>query len=245
MMRPEHRSFAELVGYRPSAGWHDHETHGTTVLALRCSEGVLVLGDRRATMGNLIMYSHAQKIVPLDDLTIVAISGAYARAMEACRFLQHSFKFYARMYLNPMTLDGKLQELSRALAGNMEAALNGGLFLPIVAAYDPGCDRFSIYFFDGAGAKFEALNYAAAGSGSERIRGVFEYLSRTEKPWHERPMEDVLLNGLQMLDIASDLDSATGGLAKVPPAARLLTKSGNHEVDPKLVERCAQRVLKK
>jgi proteasome beta subunit len=238
------RSFADLVGFTPRAAAPDLEAHGTTVLALRFDQGVLTLADRRATMGNLIVFDHAEKIVALDDATVVAISGSFARSIEVCRLLQHAFKYYARMHLHEMSLEGKLNEISKALAGNLPSAMQGiGLFLPILAAYDRATGEFQVYFFDSAGARFESAAYAAAGSGSERIRGVFEYLSRTGKPWEKRKLEDAMLAGLRMLDIAADLDAATGGFAKVLPAANVLDANGNRPVGQPALERLVAKVL--
>jgi proteasome beta subunit len=251
MIEARPRTFAELVGYpaslppvanREPVG----ETHATTVLSLRFDQGVLTLADRRATAGNLIMYDQAEKIIALDDYTVIAISGAFGRSIEVTRFLKHSFKYYRRMTLNNMSLEGKLMEITRALAANMPMAMQGiGLFVPIVAAYDTRREEFGIYFFDGSGARFTNTDYACAGSGSERIRGLFEYLARTKGQWHERPLEDVLLDGLYMLDIAADLDSATGGFTKVLPVARVLDKDGNREVAAKQLKQAAEAVLRK
>lgn len=218
-----------LGGTLPHAlpGPQGFEVHGTTVLMLRFKEGVVALSDRRATAGNLIMYDHAEKVFALDDQVLIAISGAFARSVEVCRMLKHSFKFYRRATLQPLSLEGKLMEISRALAGNAPMAMNGiGVFLPIVAAYDPETGTFGTYFFDGAGARFQNGSYACAGSGSERIRGIFEYLTRTEGPFENRELKSVLKNGMEMLDIASDLDSATGGFEKTPPVVKVLRKDG-------------------
>ena len=238
------RTFAELVGFTPSASSGPLDVHGTTVLSLRYKGGVLNLADRRATAGNLVMYDQAQKIFALDDYTVIAISGAFARSLEVCRFLQHSFKYYRRMVLSEMSLEGKLMEISRALSNNMAMAMQGiGVFLPIVAAYDKKAETFGVYFFDGAGARFQNHSYACAGSGSERIRGVFEYLGRTKGPWETRSLKEVLADGLQMLDIAADLDSATGGFTKTLPAARVLDKDGNRDVPENEVAAAASLVL--
>ena len=247
MMTPLARPFSELV--TTIGGSHpvnpDFETHGTTVLALRFKDGVVVFADRRATMGNLIMFEQAEKVMPLDDLTVVAISGSFARSIEICRYLKHSFKYYRRAVLQELTLEGKLAEISRALAGNVEMAMNGiGVFLPIVAAYDKTRDQFGVYFFDGAGARFENGEYACAGSGSERIRGVFEYLRRTEGGFETKSLEKVVEDGLQMLDIASTLDSATGGFMRIEPVVRVLTKDGNQVLDEKILKKAIGKVLK-
>jgi proteasome beta subunit len=174
----------------------------------------------------------------------VAISGAFARSVEICRFLKHSFKYYKRSVLHEMSLEGKLTEISRALAGNAPMAAQGiGVFLPIVAAYDRKKDAFGVYFFDGAGARFQNGSYACAGSGSERIRGVFEYLARTKGQFETRNLEDVLADGLMMLDIAADLDSATGGFGKVLPVTRVLDRDGNRDLPEKQVSDAAKKVL--
>jgi proteasome beta subunit len=234
---PESRSLADLVNLQnpvPPVGVHGGsalEVHGTTVLALKFKGGVLNLADRRATAGNLIMYDQAEKIIALDDSTVVAISGAFARSIEVCRFLKHSFKYFRRQALHEMSLEGKLAEISRALAGNAPMAMQGiGVFLPIVSVYDRNNGEFGVYFFDGAGARFQNGSYACAGSGSERIRGVFEYLAREKGAFQDRSLEDVLADGLTMLDIAADLDSATGGFNKILPVTRVLDKDGNREI---------------
>src|SRR5688572_5541053 len=139
------RSFAELVGgivspsFGPDGGPaplavpagaqhpmtpspHVVETHGTTVIAVKYRDGVLNVGDRRATAAMSVMYDRAEKVVPLDDFTLIAISGSFARAMEIIRYLKHSFKYYARTQLQEMSLDGKVSEVSRAIAGNLASA---------------------------------------------------------------------------------------------------------------------------
>ncbi len=207
------------------------ETHGTTVIALKYRDGVLNVGDRRATAANAIMYDRAEKILPLDDYTLIAIAGSYARAMEVVRYLQHAFKYYARTQLQEMSLEGKLAEVSRALAGNLSLALQGiGLFIPVVSAYDLSRGEGRIFFYDGMGARFESVEFGAAGSGSERIRGVFDYIIKTKGPFHEMTLEEALRESLLLLDIAADLDSATAGIEKVLPIARAVTADGILEV---------------
>lgn len=243
MTAPTVTHFADLVGYKPTHGV-EGEVHGTTVLALRFKDGVLNLADRRATAGNLIMYDEAEKILALDDNTLIAISGAFGRSIEVCRLLKHSFKYYRRAMLNSMSLEGKLMEISRALSNNAPMAMQGiGLFIPIVSAYNERTGEFGVYFYDGSGARFQSRGYACAGSGSERIRGVFEYLIRKHGPFEERPLDDVLMDALTMLDIAADLDSATGGFGKKLPIAHVLTANGISPVEPDSLGRAVKSVL--
>ncbi|GIV14375.1 MAG: proteasome subunit beta [Fimbriimonadales bacterium] len=222
-----------FTGEAPAHAPHESavEVHGTTVIALKFRGGVLNVGDRRATAANAVMYDRADKIIPLDDYTLIAIAGAYGRAMEVVRYLRHAFKYYARSQLQPMSLDGKLQEVSRALAANLPNALSGiGIFVPILSAYDPATDSGRIFFYDVSGARFETQEYGAAGSGAERIRGVFDYITKTKGAFSARSLEEVLEEALLMLDIAADLDAATGGIDKVLPTARYASRDGVFEV---------------
>ena len=239
------KDFRELVeNPSPRAGALPDDTHGTTILCLRYDGGVLTLSDRRATAGNLIMYDQADKVMALDDRMVIAIAGSFGRAIEAVRYLKHSFAYYRRSVLHEMSTEGKLAEISRSIAGNAPMAAQGiGFFLPIVAAYDVKKDRFGLYFFDGSGARFENASYACAGSGSERIRGVFEYIERTQGLFETLPFETVLREGLRMLDIAADLDSATGGFGKTPPIARVLDRDGTREVDPEVLKAATGAIL--
>jgi proteasome beta subunit len=243
-----YRSFADLVGFpnslvSPPKGTED--THATTVLALKYDGGILNLGDRRATASNYVMYDRADKIMPLDDTTLVAISGSYARSIEIVRYLKHAFKYYARTQLQELSLEGKLQEVTRALSNNLQMTMEGiGVFVPLISAYDAVSGRFGIFFYDAMGARFESGEFGAAGSGSERIRGVFDYITRTKGLFEVRKLEDVLEDGLVMLDIAAQLDSATGGFDRILPSARVLDVEGVHEVPADMLVAAAKRAVR-
>ena len=82
---------------------------GTTILAIRYRDGVLVSGDRRATMGNVVVYDRAEKVIPIDDDSVLAISGSPAIAYEIARMLEMSVQYYRRSQLQDLSLDGKLR----------------------------------------------------------------------------------------------------------------------------------------
>src|SRR5437660_9413398 len=88
------------------------EVHGTTVIAVKYRDGVINVGDRRATANFAVMYDRAEKVLPIDDYTLLAISGSFARAMEVVRYLRHSFKYFERSQLQPMSLDRKSTRLN-------------------------------------------------------------------------------------------------------------------------------------
>lgn len=65
---------------------------GTTVLAFHYRDGIIVAGDRRATAGNSIMYDRCDKVIPIDDYSLMAIAGVPATAFEMARMLSHNFE---------------------------------------------------------------------------------------------------------------------------------------------------------
>lgn len=207
------------------------ETHGTTVIAVKYDKGVLNVGDRRATANFAVMYDRAEKVLPIDEFTLLAISGSFARAMEVVRYLRTSFKLFERTYLQPMSLDGKLAELAKVVRAGIPEALQGiGGFIPILTTFDKEAGEGRIFFYDGMGARFESTEFGAAGSGSMQIRGVFDYIVKTKKPFHEMTRVEALREALLLLDIAADLDAATGGWAKVLPLAKTITEDGIEDI---------------
>lgn len=207
------------------------DTHGTTVIAVKFDKGVINVGDRRATANFAVMYDKAEKVLPIDDYTLLAISGSFARAMEVVRYLRTAFKLFERTYLQQMSLDGKLAELAKVVRAGIPEALQGiGGFIPILTTFDLENNEGRIFFYDGMGARFESAEFGAAGSGSMQIRGVFDYIVKTKKPFHEMNRQEALREALYLLDIAADLDAATGGWSKILPLATTITSSGIEDV---------------
>lgn len=210
-----------------AGSFRDIDTHSTTVIAVKYKDGVINVADRRATAGYTIMYDQAEKVLALDDHTLISISGSFAKSVEVVRYLRHTFKYFERSQLQPMSPDGKLMELQRVIANNVPAALQGiGAFIPVLSTFDKDAGTGRIYFYDAMGGQFETAEYGAAGSGSGPIRGAFEYILRTKGPFRDMDRETALRESLTLLEIAADLDSATGGAYKHLPAAKYITADG-------------------
>ena len=206
-------------------------THGTTILAFKFSDGVLVAGDRRATAGNLVVYDRADKVLEIDKHSLMAIAGVPATAWEMARVLEHSFQFYRRSQLQEMSLDGKVRALSKLLRDNLGFVMQGvGLVVPIFATFDHDADTARLYFYDAMGAQFEASDYAATGSGSPAVRSVLHY----ENTWGKKPLRklkepEAVVLALRALDTAAESDTATGGVdrrGRVYPIVKLIRRDG-------------------
>jgi proteasome beta subunit len=206
-------------------------TQGTTVLAFHFKDGVLVAGDRRATAGNSIMYERCDKVIPIDDYTLMAIAGVPATAFEMARVLTHNFEYYRRSQLQTMSVEGKIRALSKLLKENVGMAVQGlGGVSPIFATYDLKSKKAAIHFYDMLGADFRISTHTATGSGSPTIRGILEYEDLWgEKPLVERSENDAVTLAIRLLQTAAQFDSATGKALpedEIFPTIALITESG-------------------
>lgn len=210
--------------HHPPAYAHE-QTQATTVFAFHYRDGVLMAGDRRATAGNLIVTDRVDKILELDATSLLAVAGVPAMAFEIARILRTSFEYYRRSQLQPLSLPARVRALSRALRDNLALTLQGvGLVAPLFAGLDVTATPFrpQIYFCDPLGAEFNAVDFAASGSGSNTIRSILSFQQRFGSP----PPAELSLAAagrfaLQLLMVASEFDAATGGVA--PEAARFAT----------------------
>ena len=209
------------------------QTQATTILAFKFADGVLVAGDRRATAGNIVVYDRADKVLEIDRHSVMAIAGVPATAWEMARVLEHSFQYYRRTQLQEMSTSGKVRALSKLLRDNFGLVMQGvGVVVPLFATYDfagpePGS---KLYFYDVMGANFEVAEYAATGSGSPAVRGVFYYENTWgRKPLNEYTLEEALRLTLRALDTASEADTATGGVdrnGKIFPVVKIIAADG-------------------
>jgi proteasome beta subunit len=201
------------------------QTQATTVFGFRFADGILMAGDRRATAGHQIITDQIEKIIELDSTSLLAIAGVPATAFEIARALQTSFEYYRRSQLQTLSLPARVRALSRALRENLPLTLQGvGMVAPLFAGLDTDQNpaRPEIYFYDPLGAQFQAVGYAASGSGAISIRSVLSFQERFGTPppaqWNRR---EAIKFALQVLMVAAEFDSATGGV--VPAASRFAT----------------------
>jgi proteasome beta subunit len=223
----------------------------TTVLGFHYKDGVVIAGDRRATAGNVVMYDRADKVIQLDSHTVMAIAGTPATAFEMARVLQHSFQYYRRSQLQALSLEAKVRALGKLLKDNMALALQGvGLVVPILAGMEmdeKAAPR--LYFYDALGAQFQAVDFAVSGSGSPAARSILHYINRwSGKPTIQRDETESVALAIQLLDVAAESDTATGGIdrrTQIYPQVYLLTKDGVRVIDPEVVSRLAENGGKK
>jgi proteasome beta subunit len=210
----------------------------TTVLSFHYADGVLIAGDRRATAGNVVMYDRADKVIELDPATVMAIAGTPATAFEMARTLQTSFQYYRRSQLQPLSLSAKVRALGKLIKDNLPMTLQGvGVVVPILAARDAvKKTEPSLYFYDALGAQFQAVDFAVSGSGSPAVRSVLQWINRwSDRPTAQRGEQEAVQLALQLLDVAAESDTATGGVDRrshIFPQVKLMTKDGLRSISP-------------
>ncbi|MDP4960131.1 MAG: proteasome subunit beta [Mycobacterium sp.] len=232
------------VGSEPRAG--ESLPHGTTIVALRYPGGVLIAGDRRSTQGNMIAGRDVQKVYITDDYTATGIAGTAALAVEFARLYAVELEHYEKLEGVPMTFAGKVNRLAIMVRGNLGAALQGFVALPLLVGYDladaDGDAAGRIVSFDAAGGwHIEEEGYQAVGSGSLFAKASVKklYPSVTDA-------DSALKVAIESLYDAADDDSATGGpdlVRGIFPTAVTIDANGALEVTGELVERLAREVI--
>ena len=215
-LRAGSSSFAEfLAEHDPSllpagrtlpAGLTVEAPHGTTIVSLTYEGGVIMAGDRRATMGNIIAQRDIEKVFPADESSCVGIAGTAGLAVELVKLFQVELEHYEKIEGAQLSLDGKANRLAALLRNNLGMAMQGLAVVPLFAGYDYDADAGRIFSYDVTGGRYEEHRHHGVGSGSLFARGSLKKL------WREGlDVTDAITVAVEALYDAADDDSATGG----------------------------------
>jgi len=198
--------------------------HATTCVAMRYADGVIMAGDRRATSGNLISHRGMEKVVQADHFSGVAIAGAAGPAMEMIKLFQLQLEHYEKVEGSFLSLEGKANQLSMMVRGNLPAAMQGMVVVPIFGGYDLRRGTGRLWAYDVTGGRYEEQEYVATGSGSLHAGTVIKIAHRANA---ER--DEAINLACRALWEAADADSATGGpdaLRGIYPVVASITIDG-------------------
>src|SRR5690606_5567007 len=204
-------------------------THGTTVVAIRYADGVLMAGDRRATSGNFISHREIEKVFPADRWSGVAIAGAAGPAMEMVKLFQLQLEHYEKVEGTVLSLEGKANQLSAMVRGHLPAAMQGMAVVPIFAGYDLRRGEGRLFEYDVTGGQYEEQNHIESGSGSLHAGTVVKLGYRDDLSRDETV--DLVLHALIR---AAEEDSATGGpdlQRGIFPVVATISAEGYQRVD--------------
>jgi proteasome beta subunit len=110
--------------------------HATTIVAATFPGGVVMAGDRRATMGNIIAQRDIEKVFPADEYSCVGIAGSAGLAVEMVRLFQTELEHYEKIEGTTLSMDGKANRLSALIRGNLGMAMQGLAVVPLFAGFD-------------------------------------------------------------------------------------------------------------
>lgn len=198
--------------------------HATTIVALTFAGGVVMAGDRRATMGNLIAHREMEKVLPADEYSCVGIAGTAGVAIELVRLFQVELEHYEKIEGALLSLDGKANRLATMIRGNLGMAMQGLAVVPLFAGYDIDRGVGRIFSYDVTGGRYEERAHHSVGSGSLFAKGALK------RGWREDlDAAGAVRVALEALIDAADEDSATGGpdeRRRIYPVVARVTEAG-------------------
>jgi proteasome beta subunit len=213
----------------------------TTIVAATFRGGVVMAGDRRATMGNIIAQRDIQKVFPADEFSAVGIAGTAGLAVELVRLFQTELEHYEKIEGSTLSMDGKANRLSALIRGNLGMAMQGLAVVPLFAGFDLTAAQGRIFSYDVTGGRYEETSFHSVGSGSMFARGALKKLYRDDLD-ATRCVEVVV----QALYDAADDDSATGGpdlTRRIFPVVHVITDDGGIRLPDDEVATVADRVI--
>src|SRR5262245_19203900 len=237
-----------LPGRRPlpaGAGGGEVAPHGTTVVALVSAEGVVMAGDRRATMGNLIASRDIEKVHPADEYSLVGMAGTAGVGIELIRLYQVELRHYEKIEGVMLSIDGKANLLATLIRNNLGAALQGLAVVPLFAGYDleaaDPAKAGRIFSFDVAGGLYEESGFDGIGSGSPFAKAA---LKKRYRP--ALPTAEAIVLAVEALYDAADDDTATGGpdlSRKIYPVVMTATADGTQRLTEQEAAAVAEAVV--
>jgi proteasome beta subunit len=229
--RGQHTAFGEAPGL----------AHGTTITAAVCDGGVVMVGDRRATAGNMIAQRDIEKVFRSDEYSCVGIAGVAGVGVDLVRLFAVELEHYEKLEGRSLSLEGKANRLAGLVKMNLSGALQGLVAVPLLAGYDEETGTGRIFSFDVAGGRYEEQRFASIGSGSVFARGSLKKLYRDGMN-----VADVVLVLMQALYDAADDDSATGGpdmSRRIYPVIATVTADGFQRLTDDEAGRYAETVV--
>ncbi len=225
----------------PAGNAGDLAPHGTTIVAATFPGGVVMAGDRRATMGNIIAQRDIEKVFPADEYSCVGIAGSAGLAVELVRLFQLELEHYEKIEGTTLSTDGKANRLATLIRSNLGMAMQGLAVVPLFAGYDLAAQHGRIFSYDVTGGRYEETAFHSVGSGSLFARGALKKLYR-----EDLDEEGCVTAVVQALYDAADDDSATGGpdlTRRIFPVVGSITASGYRRLPDAEVAAIADRVI--
>jgi len=219
--------------------------HATTIVAMAYADGVVMAGDRRATMGNLIASRDIEKVHAADAYSLIGIAGTAGVGIELIRLFQVELEHYEKIEGAMLSIDGKANRLATMIRNNLGAAMQGLVAVPLFAGFDLDAtdptNAGRIFSFDVAGGCYEETDYDGIGSGSLFAKSALKKLFRKGMT-----AEEAVRCTVEALYDAADDDTATGGpdlVRGIFPVVWTATAEGAQRVPEEQVAAIAREIV--
>jgi proteasome beta subunit len=225
----------------PTGNAADLAPHATTIVAATFPDGIVMAGDRRATMGNIIAQRDIEKVFPADEYSVVGIAGTAGLAVEMVRLFQTELEHYEKIEGITLSMDGKANRLAALIRANLGLAMQGLAVVPLFAGFDLDSEQGRIFSYDVTGGRYEETAFHAVGSGSLFARGSLKKLYKDDLS-----AEQCVMAVVQALYDAADDDSATGGpdlTRRIFPVVHLIGAEGGRRLPDDEVAAIADRMI--
>ena len=204
--------------------------HGTTTVAIKFKDGVVLAADKRATAGYYIAHKKVRKIAKIDDKAALTISGLVADAQMLADIVKAEIEYYKLTANKDLTIKSMASILSNVIFSR--ARILPYIVQLIVAGYD---SEPRIYTLDWFGTVTEE-KYVATGSGSPIAISIIETSYRDDLSLHE-----ALAIAVKAVNAAMKRDVASGeGIDVVA-----VTKEGYREFSKEEIEKIISNMGKK
>jgi proteasome beta subunit len=239
---PDFGAFTRQSGVSmPNKDWEQNMLRGTTILAMKYRDGVLIAGDRQAVEGFQVGERRIEKVYKTDDYSAIAVAGVAGPCIEMAKLLQIQLEYHEKQEGVILSLEGKANFLSGLLRSNLSAALVGLVVIPIFAGYDLNRQMGRIFKYDVTGGRYEEVDYYATGSGGKDARGT---LKKRYRPNMER--DEGLKTALEAIWDAADEDLATGGpdlIRDIYPTVKTISSSGIEDVSDSEIKQAYESLI--
>jgi proteasome beta subunit len=218
-----------------------HPPHGTTILALKCLEGVIIAADRQATEGYQVASRQIEKVYKADEYSAIAIAGAAGPCIEMVKLFQVELEHYEKLEGEVLALEGKANKLAQMVRQNLPAAFQGLIVIPIFAGYDLRKQEGRIFKYDVTGGRYEESDYYSTGSGGKDARNT---LKKFFRPGMTR--DEAVRLALEALLDASEEDVATGGpdlVRGIFPSVKIVAQAGTSDLPEDEIRQMCELLL--
>nr|MDO8113329.1 proteasome subunit beta [Candidatus Sigynarchaeota archaeon] len=143
---------------------------GTTTLALKTADAIVMATESQATAGYLVATKNAQKLFQISDHAAATISGGVAD----CQYVVDQARANARLKTIETGKEAPLKYIVNIIRNLLFQGRSYFLSMMLVAGYDVQENALKIFGVDLIGSLFEEEDFLSFGSGSTYALGVLE-----------------------------------------------------------------------